>query len=255
MTLNEFNNYLNAFLEKENFSDDPSLNGIQIQNSSPDSKQLKKVAFAVDACEATALAAANENADVLIVHHGLFWGGCETITGSFYKRIAPFIKNDLALIAYHIPLDANNPYGNNYGLANLIGLTELEPFAFWHGMPVGVKGKFSSPLSLDEVCKKVSEHTKTECQSFPFGKKDIRNVGIVSGGASGDVWQAVEDGLDLYITGVFMHDNFHYAKEMKMNVISGGHYGTEIIGVTLLKEKIEKELGLQTLFIDQPTAL
>ena len=87
MTLTEFDTYINSFLRKEDFDKDISLNGIQIQNSEPDSKQIKKVAFAVDACEATAKRAAEQGADVLFVHHGLFWGACQTITGSFYKRI------------------------------------------------------------------------------------------------------------------------------------------------------------------------
>ena len=97
MTLLEFDNYVNSFLHKEDYKDDISLNGIQIQNSAPDSKQIKKVAFAVDACEAAALAAIEQGADVLFVHHGLFWGHCQTVTGSHYKRLAAFIKNDLAL--------------------------------------------------------------------------------------------------------------------------------------------------------------
>ena len=125
MTLNELDAWLNAFLKKEDFPSDPSRNGVQIQNAAPASKEVKTVAFAVDACEATALAAAKAGADVLVVHHGLFWGGCETLTGNFYKRAAAFIKNDLALIAYHLPLDANNPYGNNYGLAAALGLVDL----------------------------------------------------------------------------------------------------------------------------------
>ena len=76
MTLNQLNNFFNDFLKKEDFPGDPSLNGIQIENSSPDSREIKKIAFAVDACEATAKIAAEKGADVLVVHHGLFWGGC-----------------------------------------------------------------------------------------------------------------------------------------------------------------------------------
>lgn len=116
MTLNELDKWFRSFLKIEDFANDVSKNGIQIENSAPDAKQIKKIAFAVDACEETVQKAAAANADVLFVHHGLFWGGCETITGSFYKRVAPFLKNDIALYGCHIPLDANNPYGNNYGL-------------------------------------------------------------------------------------------------------------------------------------------
>lgn len=255
MTLFELDDYLNSFLKREDFPSDPSLNGIQIQNENPSSKQIKKIAFAVDACEESARIASEKGADVLIVHHGLFWGGCQTITGSFYKRISTFIKNDLALIGYHIPLDANNPYGNNFGLANKIGLKKTEPFGFWRGMPIGVKGEFSNPLTIEQLSDSVSKYTKTTCKTFDFGKKQIKTVGIISGGAGEDVEQAVEEDLDAYITGEFAHEQFHFAQEMSINVIAGGHYGTEIIGVSLLKEKIEKELGIETIFIDLPTEL
>ena len=255
MTLNELDAWLNAFLKKEDFSADPSRNGIQIQNAAPDNKEIKTVAFAVDACEATALAAAKAGADVLIVHHGLFWGGCETITGNFYKRAAAFIKNDLALIGYHIPLDANNPYGNNYGLAAAIGLSNCEAFGMWHGMSIGVRGEFQTPVTPEELRASFSKITKTDARLFQFGKSQIKTVGIISGGAGEDVDQAAALGLDCYITGEFTHQDFHPAEEFGINVISGGHYGTETMGVSLLKEKIEKELGLRTLFIDLPTDL
>ncbi len=255
MTLNEFDAWLNAFLKKEDFSADPSRNGIQIQNAAPASKEVKTIAFAVDACEATALAAAKAGTDVLVVHHGLFWGACETLTGNFYKRAAAFIKNDLALIGYHIPLDANNPYGNNYGLAAALGLSKLEPFGFWHGMSIGVHGKLETPVTPEELTASLSKITKTNARLFQFGKSQIQTVGIISGGAGEDVDQAAALGLDCYITGEFMHQDFHPAEELGINVIAGGHYGTETMGVSLLKEKVEKELGLRTLFIDLPTDL
>lgn len=255
MTLNQLNNYLNDFLHKENFPGDPSLNGIQIENSSPDSKEIKKIAFAVDACEASAKIAAENGADVLVVHHGLFWGGCQTITGSHYKRISTFINNDIGLIAYHLPLDANNPYGNNYGLAAKLGMENLEDFGFWRGMCLGVKGELKQAVSVQELAAGLSKLTGESCKTFDFGKKLIKTVAIISGGGSDDVEQAVEAGIDAYITGEFCHEQFHYAEEMGINVVAGGHYGTEIMGVSLLKEKIEKELGIETLFIDLPTNL
>ena len=255
MTLNELDAWFNAFLKKEDFPGDPSLNGIQIQNAAPAGKNIGTVAFAVDACEATALAATKAGADVLVVHHGLFWGGCKTLTGSFYKRAAAFINNDLALIGYHLPLDANNPYGNNFGLAAALGLGDCEPFGFWRGMCIGVRGQFKETVSPAALSTFLSKITKTEPRLFPFGKKDIKTVGIISGGAGEDVEQAIELGLDCYITGEFAHEQYHFAEECNINVISGGHYGTETMGVSLLKEKVEKELGLRTLFIDLPTDL
>lgn len=255
MTLIDFDNYINSFLQKEAFAADISLNGIQIQNSRPDSKEIKKVAFAVDACEATALAAAKSGADLLFVHHGLFWGHCQTVTGSQYKRLAAFIKNDLALCAYHIPLDANNPYGNNYGLAARLGLEECQPFGTWRGMTIGVKGLLPAELGIDEIAQKILRPGKKPSSIIALGKKNIKTVGIISGGASEDVADAVSQGLDCYITGEFAHEDYHIARENNINVIAGGHYETETVGVSLVMQKVQSELGLECLFIDIPTGL
>ena len=255
MTLAEFDTYINSFLRKEDFDKDISLNGIQIQNSQPSSKQIRKIAFAVDACEATAKAAVAAGADVLFVHHGLFWGHCQTITGSFYKRVSTFIKNDLALCAYHIPLDANNSYGNNYGLAERLGLVNCEQFGSWRGMILGVKGEVPVECTIDDLVKKLMRPGKEARAILDFGKSKIKTVGIISGGASEDVADAVEEGLDCYITGEFAHEDYHFAQEMGIHVIAGGHYETETVGVSLVMEKVQKETGLECVFIDVPTGL
>ncbi|MCQ2591168.1 MAG: Nif3-like dinuclear metal center hexameric protein [Treponema sp.] len=255
MTLTELDNYFNSFLKKEDYSGDISLNGIQISNSDPDGKEIKKVAFAVDACEATAKIAAELGADVLFVHHGLFWGACQTITGSLYKRVAALIKNDIALCAYHIPLDANNPYGNNYGLANRIGLKNLEPFGTWRGMTLGVKGELPDAITLETLSDKLMRPGKMPVSIIRSGKKVVRTIGIISGGGSSDVEAAVAENLDCYITGEFIHQDYHFASENGINVIAGGHYETETVGVSLVKEKLEKEKGIDCVFIDLPTGL
>lgn len=255
MTLNQFNQWANDFLKMENFPSDPSRNGIQIQNSSPDEKQIKKIAFAVDACLETAEGAAKEGADILFVHHGLFWGGCDVLTGNHYKRLASFIKNDLALIAYHIPLDANNPYGNNWGLAARLNPEKTEAFGTWRGMDIGVKVKLKNPSTLSEIAEKILRPGKSPSMVFPFGKDTVKTAGIISGGAADDVDQAVSEKLDLFITGEMNHELYHYCKENCINVIAGGHYETETVGVNLVKAKVEKELGLETVFLDIPTGL
>ena len=255
MTLTEFDNYINSFLRKEDYDKDISLNGIQIQNAQPDSKQIKKVAFAVDACQATAQAAADSGADLLFVHHGLFWGHCQTITGSFYKRISTFVKNDLALCAYHIPLDANKPYGNNFGLAAKLGLVNCQQFGSWRGMILGVKGELAAESTIDQLVAKLMRPGKEPRALLAFGKEKIKTVGIISGGASEDVADAVDEKLDCYITGEFNHEDFHFAKEMGINVIAAGHYETETVGVSLVMEKVQAETGIECIFIDEPTGL
>ena len=255
MNLLEFDGFINSFLRKEEYSADISLNGIQIQNSAPDTKQIKKVAFAVDACEATAAQAVKEGADVLFVHHGLFWGHCQTITDSFYKRISTFIKNDLALCAYHIPLDANIPYGNNYGLAARLELKNCESFGTWRGMTLGVKGELDNEVTLKQLARMVLRPGKEPRALLPFGKEKIKTVGIISGGASEDVADATAEKLDCYITGEFNHEDYHFAREMGINVIAGGHYETETVGVSLVMEKVQAETDIECIFIEEPTGL
>lgn len=254
MTLLELDRYFNSFLRKEDYAADSSRNGIQIQNSAPDSKQITKVAFAVDACVEAAKQAAKCGAQVLFVHHGLFWGGCDLLVGNVYERIVTFIKNDLALCAYHIPLDANAEVGNNYGIAAQLGLKNCKPFAQWHGMTIGVKGELPSPLHIEQLSR-MALAGKKPVRVLPFGKKEIRTVGIVSGGAGSDVSYAVEEGLDAYITGEIKHELYHYIKENNINVIAGGHYNTETVGVNLVCEKLAYEKKIETEFLDIPTEM
>ena len=255
MNLTELNRYFNSFLHKEDYDSDISLNGIQISNSAPDEKPITKVAFAVDACEATALKAAEAGAQVLFVHHGLFWGHCQTITGTHYKRVAAFLKNDVALIAYHIPLDANEFVGNNFGLAKRIGLTKTRPFGKWRGMTLGASGELPEEATLDELVKKLFPNGEKPAHILPFGKKMIKKVAIISGGAGDDFDQAVKIGADCYITGEVGHEEYHAIEESGINVIAGGHYLTETVGVQLVAERLKEDKGIETIFIDIPTGL
>ena len=255
MTLNELSEYFNSFLHLEDFKNDVSLNGVQIQNSAPDSKQITKVAFATDACEYTAEKAAEAGAQILFTHHGLFWGHCETMTGSMYKRVSAFMKNDLALYAAHIPLDANEEVGNNYGIARRMGLKNVQPFGYWHGMRIGARGEFDEPLPIYEVCLKLFPEGETPLHVLEFGPEKIKTVAIISGGAGEDADQAAAAGVDAYITGEIIHQDYHAIKELGLNVIAGGHYQTETVGVRLVAEKLAREKGLETLFIDFPTGL
>ncbi len=255
MTLHELDQYFNAFLKRENFAQDPSRNGIQIDNSAPDQKQITKVAFAVDASLATAEQTAAEQAQLLFVHHGLFWGGCQPITGAHYRRIASFITHDIALYASHIPLDANQEAGNNYGMATRLGMTGLTPFGEWHGMMIGVLGELPEPLTIEALADAALPNAAYPAHLLPFGKKLIKKVAIISGGAGEDFDQAAAAGADAFITGEIGHEQFHPVREAGINVIAGGHYQTETIGVNLVRRKLEKETGIETVFIDIPSGL
>ncbi|MBP5174482.1 MAG: Nif3-like dinuclear metal center hexameric protein [Treponema sp.] len=254
MNLFELDEYFASFLHPERYRSDPSQNGIQIQNEDP-TKPITKIAFATDACEYTARKASENGAQMLFVHHGLFWGHSEPVCGSLYKRISAFIKNDVALYASHIPLDANEEVGNNFGLARRMGLENLRTFGFWKGMSIGVRGELKEALPLHEVALRLFPEGESVKRIYEWGKDEIKSVAIISGGAGDDVAQTFGQGIDAYITGEVQHQDFHTIKELGITVIEGGHYQTETVGVRLVAEKVKKETGIETIFIDFPTGL
>ena len=255
MTLNEFDSWADSFLKREDYAADISMNGIQVQNSAPDEKPIKKVAFAVDACLETIEKAAAEKADILFVHHGLFWGSPIAVAGSHYNRIKALLDADMALYASHIPLDANKEYGNNYGLAAMLGLGKLEPFGEWRGMTVGVKGEFKKPATVQELVHRI-ESGGSKCNAvLPFGPAELKSAVIISGDGESDAAAAMASGADVFITGEVGHVYYHLAKENGFTIIAGGHYNTETMGVSLVMEKLARETDIQTVFISVPTGL
>lgn len=238
------------FLDKElyiNDFEDSSCNGLQIENSG----EIKQIAFAVDACLETFKKAVENNCQMLIVHHGLIWYGLKNLTGINYEKTKYLIKNNLALYAAHLPLDAHSKYGNNVQLARLLGLQNLWPF----GAPkkeIGVIGKNETTLTkVKEILKK----NKIKTQSLDFGNQKIRSIAICSGGAASDLLYALKKGADLFITGEPLHYVYHQAKEAKINVIFGGHYETELWGLKALMPLLRKNFSVKTEFIDLPTPI
>ncbi|NLM00645.1 MAG: Nif3-like dinuclear metal center hexameric protein [Treponema sp.] len=260
MTLTELSLYFQKNLCYENYINDISQNGLQITVENEQNFQVKKIGFAVDACESVANEAVNLGCDVLFVHHGYFWGHEQTLTGSHFRRVFPFLKNNVALYAAHIPLDANKTFGNNFGLAKMLGMKKCVEFGTWRDMNIGVKGELKKEFSLEDLVqtlqKTIGDNILTnKIQVLNFGKGKVKTIGIISGGAGKNVVQAIEQGLDCYITGEIGHENFHVAKEGKINVIGLGHYASETIGLKLLMEKVVKECKIETVFIDFPTGL
>ncbi len=251
MLISEYTNHLSKVLDVASF-DDISLNGIQI--ASPD-REVKKVAFAVDACYETITQAAEWGADVLVVHHGLFWGRAIAIKGDHYKRVKAALDSNLTLYAAHIPLDAHMLYGNNAQMAISLGMREYDPFGYFKGKAVGVKGKLPFPMTVEEIIRLLGLDPVFSDVITDNMEKKIETVGIISGGAGNDVQEAIDAGLDLFITGEILHQNYHTAKEAGITVISGGHYRTEVFGVTALERMTRKQFGIETKFINVETGL
>ena len=253
MTLHDLDTYLSSALDHRAWAGkDKAWNGLQVGRKDP---EVLRVAFAVDASLQSFERAAAAGAQVLVVHHGLFWGAPIPVTGDHQRRLRYLFDHDLALWASHLPLDAHPAFGNNAGLAQALGLAELQPFGDYRGTKIGFRGTLPEPLKLDRICEILFHGRENVLQILPFGKQEIRTVGLVSGGAAMEVSEAIALGLDLYVTGDADHTIYHQALEAGINVVSGGHYATETWGVRLLADHLRKETGVSTVFLDLPTGL
>ncbi len=243
--------WLDDYLDIRSYAADPSLNGLQVEGA----HEVKKIALAVDASLNTFEQAAAMGADILIVHHGLFWGQPLAITGMHGARVRYLLDNQLSLYAAHLPLDAHREVGNNWGLAPILGLTELEPFGTFKGLSIGVKGVFPEPKSLRELAEEIEAQLGEQVMVHAGGPDPVHSLGIISGGATWDVVTAADEGLDAFLTGEPKHEVFYHAFERRVNALFAGHYMTETVGVTLLGSKLKKEFDLPTEFILLPTGL
>lgn len=251
MKLKDFDTWARNFLDfQEMESIDNALNGIQVGN---DNTQITKMAFAVDACLDSFKRTKAENAQVLFVHHGLYWGSVLPLTGGRFERFSYLIKNNLSLYACHLPLDRHHELGNNAGMANSLGLIDVLPFGSLKGKNIGYRGRLPEPQNLEQIILTLFGHWDENINILQFGSKIIKTVGIISGGATREVSQAIEEKLDLYITGDASHTVYHECREAGINVMFAGHYLTEIFGVRAMAHHVHKHLGLDTVFIDIPT--
>lgn len=254
MNLIDFDKWARSFLEIDQLRQiDDSLNGIQVACS--ESKQIQKMAVAVDACAESIRRAHDAGADMLFVHHGMFWGKPEPVSGSLRNRLKMLLDFDMALYACHLPLDRHPQVGNNARIADLLGLTERKPFGIYHGISIGWSGNMPKPCTLDDILAKILPDRSAPKSIIAAGPRQISTVAIVSGGAPFEALEALADGIDLYITGEPSHSIYHYMLEGGMNFVAAGHYATETWGVKAVAEKAQAELGLETLFIDVPTGL
>jgi dinuclear metal center YbgI/SA1388 family protein len=253
MKLEQFDQWVRSHLALEEFARlDSSRNGLQVARRNQD---LQRVAVAVDAAMDVFERAAEWKADLLFVHHGLFWGREQVLTGEHYRRIRFLLDHDIALYAVHLPLDAHLSLGNNAGMAEALALEEVEPFGLVKGMPIGVAGQFPQPVDVNFVVERLFGDRYQPLSVLPFGPEKIESVGIISGGAPLEVDQAIEQGLDLYITGDANHIAYHRCRESGINAIFGGHYATEVWGVQRVGERLANEAGVATTFLDVPTGL
>lgn len=243
--------YLDDYLAIDAFSDG-IWNGLQVEGK----PEICKVVFAVDAGLETFQKAAEAHGDMLIVHHGHFLKSLPpTMTAWSKKRLSFLLDHTLSLYAAHLPLDAHPEVGNNAQLFDLIGCSRTKPFAFFGSKNISWIGELQQPRGVDELAQELNNTLSTHCKILPFGPKTIKRVAICSGGGGYKlVSQAVEAGVDLFITGDTV-EVYHLAKDAGIHVIFAGHYATETVGIKALQKHLAAYYDIETLFIDVPTRL
>jgi dinuclear metal center YbgI/SA1388 family protein len=249
MNRNEVVSYLDDYLQIRTI-EDRSNNGLQVEGAD----EVTRVAFAVDAGLAAFKGAQTAGAQMLIVHHGLFWNEPVLITGIHRRRLGHLFDSDLSLYAAHLPLDFHDDVGNNATLARWLGLEEVAPFGSYNGRSAGVTGRLPQAIPLEQFTARVEEALgEAVVRVWPFGPALVQRVGIASGGGSFLVAQVAKMGVDVYLTGEMNHNVYHMVQELGLNVIYGGHYATETAGLKALAEHLAARFGLETVFVDLPT--
>ncbi len=242
--------YLDDYLQISRYQD-RSNNGLQVLGPA----EVSRVAFAVDASLAAFRGAVNQGAQLLIVHHGLFWSQPVLITGIHYERVKTLIQGGCGLYGAHIPLDAHPEVGNNIELARLLGLRDLQAWGLHQGSLISWIGALPEPVPAGELYARLTARTGPGNRLMLSATGMARRVAVLSGYGMDFVGQAAAAGADTLVTGETSHTWHHPLVEHDMNILFGGHYSTEALGPQALARHLERQFGLETVFIDVPTGL
>ena len=248
--LAEIVRFADEMLRVSEIEDYPNaLNGLQIENSG----EVTKIGAAVDASAATFEMATAREIDLLVVHHGFFWPGLRAITGASFRVLKLALANNLALYSAHLPLDFHPEIGNNALLAAALGLAKTKPFLTSKGQALGLQSE--AILRRDELLTKLEESLGGPVRCIGAGPMETQRIGLVTGGAGGEIYEAAREGVDTYITGEAPHWAAVAAEDLGINLFLGGHYATETFGVKALAEKLGAHFALPWEFLDHPTGL
>jgi len=251
MTLSDLCIYLDQLLRIDEIGDWPNAcNGLQLENAA---NRVTRVGAAVDANVTTVSRAIERGADLLLVHHGLFWGGVQPLRGRWFHLWRAAIESGLAVYSAHLPLDVHPEFGNNALLAKALGLQSPEPFLDLKGTTVGLKARLD--IARDELVRRLEFAVGGRVTVCPGGAKQVGMVGVITGGAGSEARDVAACGVDTFITGEGQHWTFGLAEELGINILYGGHYATETFGVKALAAHVSAKFGVPWEFIDHPSGL
>ena len=249
-TLRTITEHLDRTLNVKSVADwSHALNGLQVENSGA----IHKIGAAVDACEAVIREAVERKLDFLVVHHGLFWGGLQPVTGALHRKLRLAIEGNLAIYSAHLPLDLHPVFGNNPLLCKALGFKKTAPFFFEKGQFIGLQS--SVAIARDDLQARLEKVLGGPVKLAPGGPQKIKRIGVVTGGAGAEVARAAAEGVDTFITGEGPHHSYTLAEEYGVNLFYGGHYATETFGVKALAADLSRRYRLPWEFIDHPTGL
>lgn len=233
----------------------PALNGVQVEHRGP----VTKIAAAVDVSARTIRGATDAGANLLLVHHGLFWGGLQPLTGAYLARVRLLLEQDVALYSVHLPLDAHPTFGNSFLLAREIGLHPSAGFARHESIDCGVRG--ASDVETADLLSRLNVFASAQggsaiSSAIAQGRR-TRHWAICSGaGVNADTLrEAVTYGVDTLISGEGPHWSAVDAEELGLVVIYAGHYATETVGVRALAAHLSATFGVPWTFVAAPTGL
>ncbi len=234
--------YCERLLEPESYRD-YAPNGLQVEGR----REIRHLVTGVTACQDLLDAAVEAGADAVLVHHGYFWKNePEVITGMKRRRIATLLAHDINLIGYHLPLDGHEQIGNNAWLARELGVNVTGRFGH---QSLAVSGRTDSPLSTEEMAARIESRLgRTPLVVGP--DQEIRRIGICTGGAQDMIADAIDLGLDAFVSGEISERTTHMAREAGVTYFAAGHHATETGGVRLLGERLAEEFGISQQFID-----
>jgi dinuclear metal center YbgI/SA1388 family protein len=218
--------------------------GLQVLGSD----EVTKIACGVSASRELFERAAGLGAQLVIVHHGLFWDKDSRVVDRVMRgRLEALFGGDLTLAAYHLALDAHPEIGNNVLLAAELGIESDRRFTDW-----GYGGTLAHPTPMSDFSNLVQEKLGHMPLVFSYGPELVERVAVLTGGAARYVGQAAAEGYDCFVTGEADEPTKHAAKEAGIHFVAGGHYATETLGVRALSRKLAEEFGLQWEFVDLP---
>jgi dinuclear metal center YbgI/SA1388 family protein len=255
-SLDDIARHLDTVLRTNEVPDHPgAMNGVQVEHDGP----VTRCAVAVDASLYTIDAAIAASANLLIVHHGLFWGGSQPIRGRIFQRVRRLLAHDIAVYASHLPLDLHPTLGNNVIMARTLELTPSAGFAHFQSIAIGVMGEADvETATLAARCEALARREGGQLVAVGVSPqhRTHRWALCTGAGASSDTLREASDaGVDTLIVGEGPHHTAVDALELGIAVLYVGHYATETFGVRALGEEIEHTFGIPWGFVAAPTGL